>query len=368
MDEQTTVSIRPGVVEEYVDNSAGEATDALMADVIAQVQAEWTEDGSEATPEEVAAAPEGEEAPATEETPAEEETGGAEETAEETDRGTERLVQREVELRLKEEGLKTREAKLQSVEQENTQLRTQLAELQAKIPNDFFESLRSAPTETLRQQGYDPDHLVRVVLAEKLMKQGKEVPKELRDEIRAAEYEYKQKQLDQKHADLEQRIAATRFAEKVEGEARQYIKAMSELKPEFSKDAPTVARVAKADPERVFAEIMDEINRDANARRREPGAQLISYAEAARRVEKRFGEMQRLFTGDPKANGTIAAETKSTSAATGASSKTKTAVKPLVKPRAKTNEELEKEGLEAALAEYKRVELAGRPKTAPLRK
>ncbi len=366
MDENQN-SQKPGVVEETVDNSAGvEETDALMADVIKEVEAEFQD-------EDLAALPDGADAPAevdTEAAPNDEAATEGEEPAEdaeagdEEDRGTERLVKREVELRLKEEALAKREQHVTAVEQENQQLKQQLADVEARIPHDFIDNLRANPWETLESVGYDPEHVVRVVLAQKLQKQGKEVPKELREEIRAAEYEYKFKKQEQKLQQLEQSRKAAEFVAKVETEARQYVRAMDVLKPEFSKDAPTVAKVAKADPERVYAEIMDEISRDANARSREPGAQLISYAEAARRVEKRWAAMKKLFSG-PETASTPADETKSTSAATGASNAGKTGkkvVKPLTPPKAKTIEELEKEGIDAGLAEYKRAELASRAK------
>jgi hypothetical protein len=369
MDENQIVETKPGVREEFVDNSHTEETDALMESVIKDVESEWQD-------EDLAALPDGAE-------PSGDDTGGdtqaaadgepTESAETDDDRSISRLVQREVELRTKEEAFKAREAAVAQVEQENTQLRQQLADLEARIPNDFIDQLRVNPWETLEQVGYDPEHIVRVVLAQKLTKQGKDIPKELRDDIRAAENDFKQRQLDKRQVELEQKITAQRFVEKVETEARQYIRAMSELKPEFSKDAPTVAKVAKADPERVYAEIMDEIGRDASARRREPGAQLISYAEAARRLEKRWGDMRKLLSSDsPEDASTTAAKTPERAQQTGASPAgkpaNKTAVKPLIPQQSKTQEELEQEGIDAALAEFKRVEMARRKGVQPLRR
>lgn len=363
-------NLKPGVVEEVVDNSGGvEETDALMADVIAEVESEWQDEDLEALPDgngdEVLEQPESDE----------EAAGGSEEESaepagEDDDRSIQRLVAREVELRQKEDALKVREEKLASVEQENQQLRQAVEELSGRVPQDFMEELRGSPRKTLEAAGYDPDHIVRVILAEKLIAQGKEVPKELRDQIREAEYDYKFKKQEKTLQQIEQQRRAAEFVAKTESEARQYVKAMGELKPEFSKDAPTVAKVAKANPERVYAEIMDEIGRDANARRREPNAQLISFAEAARRVEKRWGEFRTLLGAEtPKDEAsTNADKTLARGQQTGASTQTKKPGKPLTPAKPKTQEELEKEGLAEALAEYKRVEMAKRKGAAPLRR
>jgi hypothetical protein len=367
MNSMDTKSGKPAE-EVIVDNSAGvEETDALMESVIADVEQEFLDEDLAAMPDE---APEVDASEQSEEPAADEGEQPAEDAApdEEADRGTERLVKREVELRLKEDALKAREAKLDATEQENAQLKQKLADVEARIPTDFLDSLRANPWEALEGVGYDPEHIVRVVLAQKLQKQGKEVPKELREEIRAAEYDYKFKKQEQQLSQIEQQRHAAAFVAKVETEARQYIHAMTALKPEFSKDAPTVAKVAKADPERVYAEIMDEIGRDANARSREPGAQLISYAEAARRVEKRWGAMKKLLSDNPDNASTPADETKARSQQPGASTKQKPVAKPLTPAKPKTQEELEIEGIEAALADYKRVEMAKRKPVAPLRR
>lgn len=360
--------------EVLVDNGPGvEETDALMADVIAEVESEWEDADLAALPDSAESSDESLEAPGEENGEAVEAGEGepepVEEDGDEDDRSIQRLVAREVELRQKEEKIAQREQHVSRLEQENQQLRQAYEEMNSRIPADFMEDLRGQPRKALEAAGYDPDHLVRVILAEKLQAQGKEVPKELRDEIRAADQEYRYKKQEQKIAQLEQDRKGREFVAKVESEARQYIKGMTELKPEFSKHAPTVAKVAKADPERVYAEIMDEISRDANARRREPNAQLISYAEASKRVEARWAQMAKLLGGAvPKDDASTTADEKTgTKSATGASNKKPIVKLPGARPVAKTQAQLEEEGLQEALAEYKRVETARRKNLAPLR-
>jgi len=353
MDEQQiVVETNPRVTEEFVDNSP-EADPA--ADVIAQIAAEFeAEAGAEdaGTAKAAADAPEGTEASAedaeatetvatepTEESPAE-------------DAGLERLVAREVALREKEAEFKAREAKFTEIEKENAALKEQVA----KIPTDFIEEMRVRPWEALEAAGHDPDQVIRLCLAAKMTKEGKPLPAELSRAIKDAEAEYKQTSLEKRQAAFEQRVAAEAFAKKVESDALAYVK------KGISKDAPTVASVAKANSERVYSEILDEVGRDAHARRGEPGAQLISFDEAARRVEKRWAEMKALFGSE--AASTTVDEKKSTPSTTEASKKQTTpkaaaAPKvPLTKPKAKTQKELEDEAVEAGLQEFKRAELA----------
>lgn len=352
--------------EETVDNSAGVSEfDTAASDVIAQIEQEFADAAVDALPdapaEETAeAAADSGEGVATEEVAAE----GAEPLAEEAeeDRGLERLVAREVAVREAETKLKERESKLTEMETELTQAREKLAAL----PTDFIKDMGHRPWEALEEAGHDPEQVIRLCLAAKLQKDGKPLPPELRQAIRDAERDYKDAQLEKRQIEFEQRQAAAAFVAKVESDARQYVSRMTGEQG-ISKDAPTVAHVAKADAERVFNEILDEIGRDARARSKEPGAQLIPFDEAARRVEKRWSEMAKLFApaGSEQASTTVG-EKKSTSPAQVASKDkpAQKAVKPLIKSKPKTQKELEDEGLEAALAEYKRVEQANRPARA----
>ncbi len=355
------------VVEEFVDNSAPSGMDAAAADVIAQIEAEFAAEDLQALPD-----PAPEQAGTEDQTqePAEVEAAGegdqvAEVPApEETDRGLERLVAREVELRTKEKAFEEREARVKSVEAENAQLREQLG----KLPTDLIEDLRIRPLEAIEQAGHDPDHVVRLILAAKMVREGRPVPPELKQALREAEYDQKFKAQQRELHEMKQQRAMMEFVSKVEREAQEYVsqmqKASGELKG-ISKDAPTVAKVATANPQRVYSEIMDEISRDARARAQEPNAQLITYDEAARRVEKRWAEMATLLGASPGSNAsTTAGDTKSTSPANGASTKNKAPAtpKPLTQTKPKTQNELEEEAIQAGMAEFKRAELAKRPR------
>lgn len=341
-----------------VDNSAPVDTLGPSDDLLAEIASEYNPDGDAdagvVASEDNVAAPEMAATDSDESGTGRSEEESAEPAAEsagadENDRGIERLVAREVELRQKEEAFKAREAKVTELEKENAALKAKVD----SFPADFIEEMRLRPMEALEQQEIDPDHVVRLVLAAKMQKEGKPVPAELRQAIKEAEYDYKFRQQERELQQMKQQRAALEFASKVETDARQYVT------KGISKDAPTVAQVAKANPERVYSEILDEISRDAAARAREPGAQLITFDEAARRVEKRWAEMRSLLSPGTEAS-TIAGETKSTQPAPGASKTKPTpkAVKPLTKPTPKTEDELLKQAVAEAEQEYRRVELA----------
>lgn len=326
-------------VEEVVVDNSAPIIDGVPDDLIAQISAEF--DGESPSPEAEATAP-----PAEADAPVEEVTEEApSEEAPEADRGIERLVAREVELRQKEESFRAREAKVAELEKENVELKAKVD----AFPSDFIEEMRFRPMEALEAAGHDPDHVVRLVLAAKMAKEGKQVPKELRDAIKEAEYDYKFRQQERELQQMKQQRAALEFATKVETDARQYVT------KGISKDAPTVAQVAKANPDRVFSEILDEIGRDAQARAREPGAQLISFDEAARRVEKRWSDMRSLLVSPENKASTTVAETKSTKPS-GASKPTTPPNKPLTKPVPKSEKDLLDAAIAEAIAEAKRMD------------
>lgn len=337
-------------VEEVVIDNSSPAPETVPDDLIAQISAEYNPDG-DTTEAAADVAPAVDAETGTEEVQAQSEGEPAESESDdkEADRGIERLVAREVELRQKEEAFRAREAKVVELEKQN-------AELKAKVdafPADFIEEMRFRPTEALEAAGHDPDHVVRLILAAKMQKEGKPVPPELRQAIRDAEYDYKFQKQERELQQMKHQRAALEFAAKVESDARQYVT------KGISKDAPTVAQVAKANPDRVFSEILDEISRDAAARAREPGAQLISFDEASRRVEKRWSEFKSLLNPGTEAS-TTAGETKSTKPAPGASKPTtpKAATppsKPLTAPKPKTEDELLKLAIAEAEAEHKRA-------------
>jgi hypothetical protein len=354
MDEtETAAATETAETPQYEDASA--ETDAAAADVIAQIAEEWASDpadtaddgeATEGSSGEDGADPEGDD------------TADAESTAEEPaaeERGIERLVAREVEVRAKEEALKAREARLSEVEAENATLRQQLSAL----PQDFIGDLGYQPYEAIQAAGHDPDHVIRLMLAKKFEKDGKPVPAELRNALDKANSSLETRRLRDEIREFKQQQAVAAFVAQVEAGARDYVS------KGLSKDVPLVAKAAKANPDRVHREILDEIARDAQGRAgKDPNAALLTYEAAAARVEKRWAEMTSLFGESPAAS-TTAPETKSTQGAqkpqTPSTTKTKAAVaptKPLMKSPPKTQEELEKQAIDEAMQEYRRLESA----------
>lgn len=331
--------------ESVETETAERSTDELAADVIAEIAEGWQPDPEEGGDETESTAEEGAEPPVTEDTP-----------TEETDRGTERLVAREVAVRQAEESLKAREAKVAELEAQNEQLRSQVSAL----PQDFVEQMRHQPFEALTAAGHDPEHTLRLLLAKQFEKDGKPVPQELRQAIREAEYDYKFTQQEKKLRQIEQQREAAAFVAKVESDAREYV---SKLEAD-SKDVPLVAGVAKKNPARVHSEILDEIAKHAReAAGKNPNAPLLPFADAARLVEKRWAEMAQLI-GSPAASTAPAGalpektSTQGTRSNVSATSKQKPVVakQPLTKTPPKTQAELEKMAIDDAVQEYRRVE------------
>ncbi len=213
-----------------------------------------------------------------------------------TDRGLERLVAREVDLR-------EREAKLSGASAEVEALRARLAELEPRaLTPELLDKIKLSPADGLRALGLDPDEVVRTALMEKLG--DKANTPEMRDMMEKVRIRKEMDALRAKVNDAERKQAAQAYYQTVDAGAKEYVK-NTEM---FAKHAPTVAEVAKRHPDRVHQEIMEEITRDASIRAsREPGGDVISYQEAAMRVDKRWGAMRALL-GTPE-TGTAASTT-----------------------------------------------------------
>ena len=252
-------------------------------------------------------------------------------------RGMERLVAREVELQTKERDFAAREARVMALEQE-------LAQWRAKQPaQEMLEDLDFRPTEAIKALGKDPRMVVRLMIAEQLEAEGKEVPAELREAIRDAKY-------TREMADLKRQLAQKSRAEQDMMEysaivlgAREHAKTLV-----GSKDAPTLADLAKSDPEAAHLEIMEEIQKDARVRMAtEPNGKPISYAEATARAEKRLAKLKTMFAP------------KNDTATTPVDASKKKAVPPQPKAPAKPlppwktrEDDIYKQGIDEAVREY----------------
>lgn len=262
-------------------------------------------------------------------------------------RGLERLVAREVELRAREE-------KLTGAEKEIETLRSRLSELEQRpfLP-ELVDKIRLSPADGLRALGLDPDEVVRAALAEKL---GDKAPPEMRDILERGQTRKEIAALRAQVAENERRAMAQAYYTQISNGAREFV-----TQPEgLSKHAPTVATVAKGNPERVYQEIMEEITRDAQVRsQREPTGDIIPYEEAARRVEARWSAMRALFgSGAPETPSVPPASTPTpeTKQNVAVSTPKSTTIKPPEKPLApwlQRNDDLEA-GIRAGIDEWKR--------------
>lgn len=253
--------------------------DTAVSDFIATAQAEFgaPEPGESVAP---VAAPE----PVVEAAPAPGPANPAPAaSADAEDRGLARLVAREVELR-------ERETKLSGAEKEIEALRGRLRELEPRaLSPELLDKIKLSPRDGLRAIGIDPDELIRTALVEKL---GDKADPALKDMIERTRLQKEMAALKAQVQEAERRQAAQAYFNQVANGARDFLGKMEEL----SKHGPLVSQVAKTNPDRVYAEIMDEITRDAATRaRQEPNGDILPYSEAVKRVEARWSEFRNLF-------------------------------------------------------------------------
>lgn len=266
----------PPNTEHTPESAPASEIDQAMDAFIAEAQKEFT---PEPLMEEATAAPEAKVEP-------KEQVNTVEPTPEPTEKGLERLVAREVELR-------ERETRLSGAEKEMEALRTRLREVEQRaLTPELLDKIRFSPAEGLRTLGLDPDEVVRMALVEKL---GDKVnDPETRALLERSKIRREMETLKAQVQDAERQRAAQAYYTQISNGAADYVRNTEGV----GKHAPTVASVAKGNPERVFQEIMEEITRDAQFRsaRGEDG-DVLSYEEAARRVETRWSGLKALFSG-----------------------------------------------------------------------
>lgn len=270
-------------------------------------------------------------------------------TTDPAERGLERLVAREMELREREKALSQSQAEMEA-------LRARIRELEPRtVTEDLLNQIRVSPVQGLRSLGLDPDEVVRAALVEKLGDKA-DTP-EIREMLEKSRLRREMESLKAQVQAAERERMAQEYYSHIASGANQYVRDLSGME----KAAPTVASVAKSNPERVYSEIMEEITRDANARSaREPNGDPISYEEAAKRVEKRWSDIKSLIipqtpASTPTPNTKVVA--KPSNSPQPPSQAPAATVKPPEKPLApwlQRNVDQE-EALRLAIAEYKRV-------------
>lgn len=318
--------------------------DTIARDTIAEIEAEFqAEQAAQYTdnkPDEVdpPAEPEGD-APVEEVEPVEEQDDPK------LSRALERTVQRELKAKEAETRAETRLAELKVKEAEFTSLRG------LKSTKELMEMASIDALGAIKALGQDPDTFIRIALAQALPPD--RVPAELReftkDVATKREIAALRRQIDEQN----QARTYQEFLNSVQSGARKYVESVGD-------STPTLAVVAKADPERVYREIMEEISRDAGARAsQDPNGEPLPYAEAAKRVEERFAQYRALLLGP---NGTSTATSQSTKkpAASALPPQSKPPAKPL-RPWEQKND-LEDKGLQEALREFHRMESAAKLK------
>lgn len=318
-----------------------QAFDQSLKDVISEIDGEYQEK-PEFTDEELAQPAEGAEGepePAVEPTP---EVEDAEDPA--VARGMERLVSREVALQAKEQAFQARESRVSSLEQELTKLRAAMP--QATVT----ENLHHSPSEAIKALGHDPETVVRLMIAEQLEAKGQEVPAALKEFVKDAKNNRRVAQLERQLAEKSRNEENAAFFNAVALGAREYVTKVD------SKKQPTLANIAKTNPDRAHREIMEEISKDARSRMAaDPNGQPITYQEAAERVEARLAELRTLLSPvpasiDPK---------KPVAGLKQTPPNQKPPVKPL-KPWEKKGDDVFAQGLAEAEREFHRLEAQAR--------
>lgn len=265
-------------------------------------------------------------------------------------RGLERLVAREVELR-------EREARLSGTEKEMEALRARLAELEPRaLTPDKIDQIKFSPSEGLRALGLDPDEVIKAALVEKLGDKANDP--ETRALLEQSRMRKEMMALRAQVQEAERRQAAAAYYSQISNGALEYVN-----KVEGLSQYPSVAQVAKSNPQRVYQEIMEEITRDAQVRAtREPNGDVISFDEAAKRVEARWSEFKGFFSQAPSvpanAGTPVPSELKAKTIVEAEKKSPPSTMKPPEKPLAPWLQKSldEEEAIRAALMEYKRAE------------
>lgn len=326
----------PSELDKAVDSFITEMSTEFKDEALAsEIEALDVAPADGASPAGESAPPEGNPAPAPEAPPAPE------------DRGVARLVEREVALRAREDSLSARESRA-------AELEAKIRELEARvIPPDLEQMFDTKPEEALRALKVDPDILVRQIIASRM---GKTDDPQVKQVIADSKRDREIAALKQQLAERDRAVAAREFVTRVETGAREHVhKGLGE-------DAPTVAAVAKANPDRVYREIMEEISKDAQVKMaRGVGGDVLSYDEAVKRVETRWAEFRSLVAPAQAAPATPPDASTKPEATNGAPVKKESPVSPTKPPDRPLapwlqRGDLENEGIKAGMAEFRKLE------------
>jgi hypothetical protein len=250
-------------------------------------------------------------------------------------RGLDRLVAREVEIQAKEAKANTLIAQAQAMMEKAKGFEG------LKPVAELKEMITHSPSEVLKMLGADPQETIKLILAEQM---GDKAPDNLKEAIKDATYRRKMADLERRLEEKTRSEQAVNYFNVVSQGAREYVKQVGD-------STPTVKLVAAANPDRVHSEIMEELQKDAQVRvTQDPNADLITYEEAAKRVEARWASIREVIQTNAQAATTNKTGAKTTPPAA------KSPSRPLAPWKSPTGKELENKGIEDAMKEFARLE------------
>jgi tRNA U34 5-methylaminomethyl-2-thiouridine-forming methyltransferase MnmC len=191
------------------------------------------------------------------------------------------LVQREV-------ALQAREAQFAAKDGEVAGLRQELTSLRAAVPTkDLLEKFDLSPSDALKAMGKDPETVVRLMIAEQLHAKGQPVPEGLQKFIEKAASERRIAALETQLKQRDQAAQEAQTFSAVQAGGREYVKKID------GKKMPSLAEIAKTDPELAHSELMEEIERQVS---KNPNSQL-TYDSAAAQAETRLARLVKAIKG-----------------------------------------------------------------------
>ena len=258
-------------------------------------------------------------------------------------RSLQRVVQREL-------AAKDAEARAAAKIAELKALQADLAGLSSlKSTKDLMEMAGIDPIGAIKAIGQDPDEFLKLAVAQQL---GDTAPDELKDFAKNSSTRREIAALKRKLAEQDRAKAAQEFFNSVQSGAREHVA------KNVGDSTPTLAVIAKADPDRAVREIMEEITRDAQVRAAsDPDGEPLAYAEAAARVEARMAQYRQYFAPGPNSTNTATTQSKQKP-----ESKVPPQSKPPTKPIAtwQKSDDIMEQGIQEAMREYHRSESARR--------
>lgn len=251
-------------------------------------------------------------------------------------RGIQRVVQRELAAKAEREAADKAIAEMKALKAEMAQYGD------FKNFRNIAEMMDLDPVGAMKAMGKDPDTMIKLALAQQM---GDAAPDKLKEFAREANTKREIAQLKAQLAAQAQAQRSQEYFNTINAGAREYVTSVGD-------STPTLALVAKADPDYARDEIMEEIV--AEARRQaaqDPNGEPLAYSEAAKRVETRFARLAKLMNVQNSMN----PATKNAAKPKAVPPQAKPAAKPLA-PWQKRSSSLEEDGIREALREYDRVE------------